>query len=228
LRPACTGRSPLGDDSLHVAFADDAEEVRAVGVVGSACLRREQFPQQHLPLGQHQIAQISAIQPQQIEGVKAERPATAPQFVEHWPAVRPGTHDLAVEDGSAAGELLADGVRQRLECPESVPVARYEPVGTVFDARDGPEAVELRLENPVKMFEGDIAARQRHGRDAGQEAHSALYFSRTLEASPRPDFARFFLIQRESSASVVFKRELSSKVPTCTQVEQPAVRLKGS
>jgi hypothetical protein len=41
-------------------------------------------------------------------------------------AVRPETRDLAVEDGSATGELLADGLRQRLECPERAPVIVLE------------------------------------------------------------------------------------------------------
>jgi hypothetical protein len=31
-------------------------------------------------------------------------------------------HDLAVQNGAPAGEILADGLRQRLKCLERIPV----------------------------------------------------------------------------------------------------------
>jgi hypothetical protein len=41
------------------------------------------------------------------------------------------------------GELPADGLRQRLECPERMPVARDQRACAVFDIRDHPESVEF-------------------------------------------------------------------------------------
>ena len=43
--------------------------------------------------------------------------------------------------------------------------------GAVFDTCESAESVEFRLEDPVGVLEGGVEARQRHGRDAGQEAH---------------------------------------------------------
>ena len=52
--------------------------------------------------------------------------------VEHRPAIRPGMHDLSVQDGAAAGEFLADGLRQRLERLERIPVTGYQPAGAAL------------------------------------------------------------------------------------------------
>jgi hypothetical protein len=63
-------------------------------------------------------------------------------------------HDLAVQDGAAAGEFLADGLRQRFKCLERIPVTRYQPAGAAFDISDRAETVQLRLEDPVGCSNG--------------------------------------------------------------------------
>jgi hypothetical protein len=83
-------------------------------------------------------------------------------------------HDLAVQDGAATGELLADGLRQRLEGLKRIPVAQYQPAGSALDMSDSPKAVQLRLEDPVTMLDRRIEPCQRHRSDAG-EAHATLF-----------------------------------------------------
>ena len=64
----------------------------------------------------------ACIQQEQIERIEAERPAPPHEFVEHRPAVGPGTYNLAVQDGGPAGEFLADKFK------EGIPVQVYEGV----------------------------------------------------------------------------------------------------
>jgi hypothetical protein len=52
---------------------------------------------------------------------------------------------------AAAGELLADSPRQRIECPERIPVARHQPAGTVFDIRDGRKPSSLYKKTPMTV-----------------------------------------------------------------------------
>src|SRR5215472_129848 len=98
----------------------------------------------------------STVKPEQIEGIKTERQAAPHQFVRHGPTVRPRPHDLAVQDGAPAGELLADGLRRVRESLERIPVARSQLAGAALDISDRAEAVQLRLEDPVPVLEGRI------------------------------------------------------------------------
>jgi hypothetical protein len=81
LHPGCRfGRVPgvrlLGDDSLHVPVANHAEQVCAsrnvFHIQNGLRVPREQFPQEFLPLKERQVPQVAVIQPEQIEGIKAE------------------------------------------------------------------------------------------------------------------------------------------------------------
>ena len=101
------------------------------------------------------------------------RPAPPHQLVEQRPAGRPWMHDLAVQDGAPAGELLANGLRQRFECLERIPIAGHQPAGAALDISDRSKAIQFRLEDPVRMLKGRVEARQRHRSDAG-EAHVTL------------------------------------------------------
>jgi hypothetical protein len=51
---------------------------------------------------------------------------------------------------------------QRREHAELVPMPRLQPAGALFQIRQSPEPVQLRLEDPVRMIEGRIEACQRH------------------------------------------------------------------
>ena len=77
-------------------------------------------------------------------------------------------HDLAVQDGAPAGELLANGLRQRFECLERIPIAGHQPAGAALDISDGAKAVHFGLKDPVRMLEGPVEARQRHRRHVGK------------------------------------------------------------
>jgi hypothetical protein len=72
-----------------------------------------------------------------------------PFILRRTSAVRPGTHDLAAQDGAPAGELLADGLRQRFEGFERIPIARYQPAGAALDISESPRTIQLRLKNPI-------------------------------------------------------------------------------
>jgi hypothetical protein len=103
----------LRDDAPHVAIANGVEQLRAACKVIHEQNRLrpppEPLPKEPLPLRQGPRRQVVAIQPQQIERIEAERPASAHQFREHGAAVRPGTHDLAVWPPEAAsGQYMLD------------------------------------------------------------------------------------------------------------------------
>jgi hypothetical protein len=85
-------------------------------------LERQQLPQRSLPIQQRLLAQIATIEPKQIEDVETERPPAPHQLVEQRPTIRPGTYDLAIQDGGPAGQVLGNGLSQRLKCLERIPV----------------------------------------------------------------------------------------------------------
>ena len=61
-------------------------------------------------------------------------------------------HDLAIQDGRPAGELLGNGLRQRFERFKSVPVARYQPAGAALDISDSSKTIHFWLKNPIGML----------------------------------------------------------------------------
>jgi hypothetical protein len=55
------------------------------------------------------------------------------------------------------GELLADGLCQRLKCFERIPVARYQPAGAALDISESSKTIQLWLKDAVRMLERRIA-----------------------------------------------------------------------
>ena len=90
------------------------------------------------------------------------------QLIEQRLAVRSWAHDLSVQDGGAAREILSYRSGQRLERLKRMPVARYESAGSGLDVRDGAESIQLRLKDPVWVIEWPVEARQRHRTDSGE------------------------------------------------------------
>jgi hypothetical protein len=57
------------------------------------------------------------------------------QLVKQWPAVRSWLYDLAIQNGRPTGEILTNGLRERLERLEHIPVARYQLAGAALHIR---------------------------------------------------------------------------------------------
>jgi len=81
--------------------------------------------------------------------------------------------DLAVQDGAAAGEFLADGLRQRLKGFERISVARHQPAGAAFDIKRLLENRPTRLEIESGCLKGTSKRANGIGVNAG-EAHVTL------------------------------------------------------
>ena len=163
--------APLADDALHAQPAGAGDQVvrRFVKRLGQAQRRRLGPPgalQQRLEpgaaFGQRLLAQVGAVQVQQVEQVHHQARAAATvegvlQRAEVGQAVVARHHHFAIQPGLAHGQG-GQGARQlgHARCPVEA-IAREQARPAAVDARQQAVAVELQLPQPVGGVGGRLA-----------------------------------------------------------------------
>jgi hypothetical protein len=117
-------------------------------------------------------AEVSAIQPKEIESVEVGRVPVTHEEQEVAAAVLADVDDLAIEDRVSCLEFRCQAVAERLEGFMGVPLARDQADTSGFELGDRPEAIVVDLEDPVGMVEGLATPRERHGVDVALRGHS--------------------------------------------------------
>jgi hypothetical protein len=82
-----------------------------------------ELSQSLLPLEQRLLPQVTPVQPQQIESIKAKWSPPAHQLIEQRASVPSGPHNLTVQNGGVGRKLLTNSCGQRFERLERIPVA---------------------------------------------------------------------------------------------------------
>src|SRR5262245_32472350 len=103
---------------------------------------RDHAAKRPLPLGEREIAEVPALEPEEVERHEARLCTAKEQRVELRPAVHSEAGELAVEDRiglDGAPELLGDQV----EALERVPVPRDQSRVPPGDVREGAEPIVL-------------------------------------------------------------------------------------
>src|SRR5690606_25207658 len=95
------------------------------------------------------VAEVLAIERQDVEGDEDGFNATAQQIVELRSAFGVETNDLTIEDGLGS-DHARERLRQRCKAAIHIAIAREQPALPRCDLSDSPEAVIFQFEDPVR------------------------------------------------------------------------------
>ena len=148
----------FGNDALEVARTDQLEQALAlslnvVHVHQEGAAIRHDTPQQLLTLDELSLAQVLAVEMQQVESAKPRRTAAEEQLVELRVALIVQAGDLAVYNRMPGLQEQLNAGAEVLETGESVAVPRYQSHPGRIAICERAKAVVLNFEQPVRMGE---------------------------------------------------------------------------
>jgi hypothetical protein len=130
-------------------------------------LLRDQAAQPAFALHERQLAEILAIQPQDVEGVEVWFAPAVKQLAENRAAVRPYAHELAIQDRVFHLQALGDGRAQRLEGFVGVLLAADQTALTSIHVRQRAEPVQLNSDSHSGWSKASLARARTIGRISG-------------------------------------------------------------
>src|SRR5437016_1952784 len=99
------------------------------------------------------MAQIYAVYKQQIKGKEHGFAPSEQEFIEYRSPGLIHASDLTIKYGVLDAQILADPLSKILEVVECVSVPRDEIALAVLDVSEGPESIDLQLENVIVRVE---------------------------------------------------------------------------
>jgi len=146
--------------------------------------------QSPLTLNEQPVANILAINRQQVEGVEAGPVSPEQQRLEVAPASPIEAHDLAIDDCVVRFDRVCKFLTELRPMLERVAVARAQLAMVARNVRQRPESVVLDLEEPIGVVEWFREADERHrAKWPGSHSPTVLPEQYRCQAQPLLDWS---------------------------------------
>lgn len=158
---------PLGDHAFEILLTDELEELPAfllkmIAIQYARWCLRDDAAQYLFSFQQRQVTKIAAIQPEQVEGIKARVGSAVQKIVELRAPVGIQANDFAVQHGIFNVEMAADPIAQLAEGFVGIAASRQHSSAFILNIGQATKSIVLDFKNPVGMAKSLVAPEQRH------------------------------------------------------------------